>query len=526
MSGGTGVDTIVGSGFDMPYDMLLRKQEVTCMYESPNMMDDYNRKTLKDMRPLKPLFESDQARGGTDERGSSYGNNISRRFISFRDSGFQTEQGAEPYLPDGTFLDHQFLENDPRGVALEPDMRKHVYQQYSRASLINFKDDTDNSVPESGINPWDMNANVRATQNYFRDYFKNFETSKDSWGTSGFGLPADDAKAEKLAGGIEFRDPARVANRNLMNITNSLSNDTSIGFRRTTDHEFKVAQYGKTNMGSFTNEDWYKNRANAHIDHDVTVSWNGLNLSKDTALKMIDLSRKKHDAFLTGLQGMQWDESKDARSTKFKLTPSDMAGMAARKSDQTQPDSANTILKSEGMNAPGRNTVNIEIPTMAKTIITMDIADKISSINRRLTTKQKDDLRNEIEQTASDSNLYLSESNKKHTEKSKDLIKLMWDTKDQREKNESRNIANYRNVKTTEKNNMERVEHFKFKDQKTNEQRRGRLDEKTKSKKNPDSVDNDFGRDISSSRMTGGMGSKYMTPFIDGDGYKNDLNDV
>ena len=68
--------SIVGSGFDMPYDLLLRKQEVTGIYEDPDDVENFHRSTLKDMRPLPALFESDQPRGGTDTSGRSVGNNI------------------------------------------------------------------------------------------------------------------------------------------------------------------------------------------------------------------------------------------------------------------------------------------------------------------------------------------------------------------------------------------------------------------------------------------------------------------
>ena len=34
-----GMDSIVGSGSDMPIDMLMRKQEVTCYYEDPHIVE-------------------------------------------------------------------------------------------------------------------------------------------------------------------------------------------------------------------------------------------------------------------------------------------------------------------------------------------------------------------------------------------------------------------------------------------------------------------------------------------------------
>jgi hypothetical protein len=528
MSGGAGIDTIVGSGYDMPYDMLLRKQEVTCMYENPNMVEDFHRKTLKDMRPLPALFESDQARGGTDSNGKPFGNNISARFLSFRDTGFMSEQGADPYLPDGTFLDHQFLEKDPRGVALEPDMRNHVNQQYSRSSLINFKNDSDESVPESGINPWDMNANVRSTQNIFKDYFKNFSTAKDGWSTAAFRTDFANSKVTQAEDSADIKDPANMANRNVMNITNTLSNDTSIGFRRTTDHEFKIAQYGKTNIGaSFTNEDWYKNRANSHIDHDVTVSYQDVNVSKSAALKMIDLSKQKLDAHLTGMQGIIWDESKNSQSTKQKLMPADMAGMQKRPTFETQPTSAHTNIKGDVLNKPGQKFINNTTSNMDKTIINTTIAEKMELVNKLTTKNQKDDLRNDIQQSTIDNNIYLTYNNQTQTMPT-DSVKTSWDSIANYDKGTSKTIMNYKAVANAlQGNNLQKLGQINFEhDSKNNTQMRGRLDKSVVSKKNEGQIDNAFGRDDCVTKMTGGLGSKYMTPHMKRDCAENDLNDV
>lgn len=526
-NGGTGA-SIVGSGYDMPYDMLLRKQETTCMYENPNMVDDFHRNTLKDMRPLPALFESDQARGGTDTNGNPYGSNISERMLSFRNSGFQSEQDAEPYLPDGTFLDHQFLERDPRGVAIEPDMRQHVYQQYSRGSLINFKNDSDDSVPESGVNPWDMNKNVRSIQNVSKDYFKNFSTAWDAWSTSAFRTDFAASKVNNPQDSSDMRDPAHLANRNNMNITNSLSNDTSIGFRRTTDHEFKVAQYGKTNIGaSFTNENWYKNRSNSHIDHDVNVSWEDVNVSKAAALKMIDLSKQKLDAHLTGLQGMIWDESKNSQSTKYKLTPTDMAGMEKRATVATQPESAHTRLKGEAMTMSGQKLIRRNAPVINKTRIHSTIVEKMGLVNKITTKKQMDDLRNNIQQSTVDSNMYMIDSNKQQIT-TQDSGKLLWDSIDQRDKGNSKTVMNYKAAsKRVKGHNLQKLGAVNFEhDSKYNTQKRGRLDTDVVSKKTIARIDNEFGRDDSVTKMTGGLGSKYMTQHMDRDGSQNDLNDA
>lgn len=524
-----GVDSIVGSGSAMPIDLLLRKQEVSCIFESPTQIDDFHRETLKNLKPDERLFESDQPRGGTDTHGNPFGNNISERFLSFRDSGFQNQQNAEPYLPDGTFLDHQFLEQDSRGTALGPNMRKHASQQFSRASVINFKNDSDNSIPSEGINPWDMNKNVRSIQNYTKDYYKNFDTAWDSWGTSGAKSNPNESKIQYLQNSCDMRDPSQLPNRNVMNITNSLSNDTSIGFRRTTDHEFKVAQYGKTNIGSsFTNEDWYKNRANTHIDHDVMVSWTDVNVSKAAALKMIDLSKQKFDAHWIGIQGMNWDESKASRGTKQKLTPVDMAGMEKRPTVETQTTAPHTDLKGETGTKNGARLIMHDAPVINKTRINTTIFEKMGLINKQNTKIQKDDLRKDIQQTATDSNLYMTDKNKKQKTQSKDAGKILWDSLAIYQKGNAQTIMNYKAAaKEVKGHNLQKLGKVNFEhDSKNTAQRRGRIDKVANSKKDEGYIDNDFGRDDSISKSVGGgMGNKYMTPYMDRDGYLNDIND-
>lgn len=524
--------SIVGSGFDMPYDLLLKKQEVTGIYEDPDDIENFHRSTLKDMRPLPALFESDQPRGGTDTYGVSVGNNISDRFLSFRDSGFQSNQNAEPYLPDGTFLDWQGLEKDMRGVALEPNMRKHVDQQMSRSLLINYKNDSDPSIMESGVNPWDMNSNIRQGQGIFKDYYKNFNTSWDSMGSRGAITDFADSRIQAVNQSADIADPIQLPNRNVMNITNSLSNDTSIGFRRTTDHMFKVSQYGKTNQSSFTNEDWYKNRSNSHIDHDIMVSWQDMNVSKSTALKMIDLSNQKSNLYFSGLNGINWEDSKSSRGTKQKLTSIDMAGMNYRPSIQTKSVSAHTKINGEVMPKSGEHLLNHDDQVINKTRINTTIFEKMGLINKNFTKQQKDDLRNSIKQTAKSKNIFITESNKKQNNVNLDKNKLLWDSESLHKRGGEKTIMNYKaaaSINDMTGHNKEKLDKINFKTDsyKNNQRRGGRVDKSSINNLYTGEIDNDFGRDDSVTKtLDGGIGNKYMNEYIDRDGNRNEMNDL
>jgi hypothetical protein len=506
-----GKRSIVGSGFDMPVDLLLQKQEITCAYESPYQVEDYHRSTLKDLSCDKPFFESDLPRGGSDEYGNSNGNNYSEQSLSLRDSGHRNPQGADPYLPDGTFLDWQFLEKDVRGTATGPDMKNHVKQQYARSKFIKKFSDSDNSVPESGINPYDMNRNIRNGQNIFKTYYQNFETSKDSWHNGGSAPGYAKSNKEKTEHGQEVKDPAQLNNRNRMDVTNNLSNDTSIGWRRTTDHVFNVAQYGRVVAGkTYKDEDWYKNRGNSSVDHDVLVSWQDTNMSKNTALKMIDLSKQKFDAHYTGLHGISYGVGKSSRSTKHKLTPADMAGVKYRETQETRLPSDHTTLNGNQVNRSGGTLLQYDEIKKGKCKINTKIFEKIARANVQVTKHQKSDLRKEIESDVKHDGIFIEDTN---TEKKKATdSNIFWDSISVFTKGTSQEIVNYK--KALERKNISKknqVNKTQFENEsKTRDQKQSRLN-KRQTHINDTKNTGEYGTEGVFTRNAGGLGNKIMT---------------
>lgn len=521
---GTG-NSIVGQYGSMPIDMLMRKQEVTCGYEDPDLVNNHMRELMKDFRPDKPFLASDEARGGVDDRGTDRGGYQSTQSINLR-SGARTLD--DPYLPDGTFLDHQFMEKDPRGVALGPDMRKHVDQQYARASFIKHYDDSDNSVPESGWNPWKAQMQIRNAQNRTKDYFKIFDTAKDGRGNGGMAPGYAVSNIQKIQEGQVIKDPNQAPNVNRIDITNNLSNDTSIGWRRTTDHRFNVAKYGKTNTSkSFTSEDWYKNRSNVDIDHDIYVSWQDSNMLKSTALLMMDLSRRKETNQFTGLNGVNFGTSEKTVNKKHKLTPSDMSGMQARPTKETRTEDAHTDLNGEQAPSSGSKLMLHDVKNIEKTHINPTIVEKMSNINKRTTKKSKDDLRKSIHQSAEDMGVYRTYNNKKTVQISDPSI--LWKSISAYKKGESKTVKNYKAaVRQIEEGGkkLERVDkNIDFKDSIIGNQRRGKLLIEKSQDVNTALIDNDYGSEVVRSHLVGPMGSKYMNKFMDTDTDQNDIND-
>jgi hypothetical protein len=518
MSGGAGTDTIVGSGSLMPEDMYLRKIEQTCMYESPTMVDDFHRSTLKDMRPVAPFFESDQPLG--DGTGI---NPNSQRFLDFRDTGRLSR--AEPHLPDGTFLDWQFLEKDPRGTAQGPDMRKHAEQQYARAGNIKFYPDHDDSIPESGWNPYKAQMQIRNAQNQVKDRLKIFDTAFDNFHNGGIGARSGVSVMEQYDKYREIKDIAKDRSNRAHKTTN-LSNDTSIGWRRTTDHRFKVAKYGKTNKARLmSGENWYKNRANVHLDQDVLVSWQETNVPKATALLMIDLAQQKKNAHRTGIH-TKFAHSVDAQiGRKSKLTPADMAGMANRETFETRTKSAHTAL--DGESAPTARVMKHDENNIEKTIINPVVFETMGRINQKSKKRDVSDLRNSIKQTASNSNLYMVEKNVARCNGAPDNS-ILWKSIAKFKKGKEKKIFQYKAaVRGVNSHNMERLskdDEFKGNSHIT-DQRRGNIDNVNIQQVGGTNLDADFAVERVRSKSVGPMGKKYMNEYHDRDGVVNDIND-
>ena len=518
MSGGAGTDTIVGSGSLMPEDMYLRKIEQTCMYESPTMVEDFHRRTLKDMRPVKPFFESDQPVGG----GTGINPN-SQRLLDFRDTGRLSR--AEPLLPDGTFLDWQFLEKDPRGTAQGPNMRKHADQQYARAGNINFYPDHDDSIPESGWNPYQAQMQIRNAQNQVKDRLQIFDTAFDNFHNGGVGGRSGVSVMENYDHDQEVKDIA--TNRsNRACKTTSLSNDTSIGWRRTTDHRFKVAKYGKTNKSNLmSGENWYKNRANVYLDHDGLVTWQKTNVPKATALLMIDLTRKKKNAHRPDIHEKFAHSDEAPSGRKFKLTPADMAGMDKRETIETRTTDAHTELN--GKSAPSTRVMKHDENNIEKTIINPVIFETMSRINQKSRTRDVNDLRNSIQQTAKNANLYMTEKNPTNRKGAPDNS-ILWKSIAKFKKGEEKQIFQYKSaVRGIDGHNMERLSKdggFKSNSHITN-QRRGNIGNTDIQQVGGTNLDADFAIERVRSKSVGPMGKKYMNEYHDRDGTVNDIND-
>lgn len=225
---------------DISWSMFPQKKEVTPIYEDPEDTHNFFRSTLKDTSPDDPMFESDLPRRNVE----------SRARLALRDGGARVN--TDPWISED--IDLQFHDRDPRGASnLGPDFRQFKRQSLGRARLYEyaFKDDSDYSVPSSGIHPNTMRKNIKEAFHWVKSRLKIFSTGKDNWHNGGVGkhLNASQVDRQELETSTVNVDPARGPYEMRAHKTTIMSNKLHDGkYKRTlftTDHEFKVAQYGK-----------------------------------------------------------------------------------------------------------------------------------------------------------------------------------------------------------------------------------------------------------------------------------------
>jgi len=276
----------------IPEDFYLRKIEQSALKEDPYVIEDHMRKLLVDFRPDDPFLASDDPRDPSDRGSGPH----STQFLNLRHYGVFGEE-ADPYLPDGTFLDFEFTEKDPRGIATGPDMRKHMEQQYARSAFIKFSNDEDWSIPETGINPVKMVENIKSGMYQYKDRYKNFNESQDSWhngGTVQTGRVHNSTINNVTTDGT-IKDLTDTSQINRRDAVSMLSNDPTIAFRQSVpDHRFKIAHYGFTRVNQDKNyQNWSNNRGSTFLDHANMAMVNGELVNKSLARLILDLQGQR-----------------------------------------------------------------------------------------------------------------------------------------------------------------------------------------------------------------------------------------
>jgi hypothetical protein len=214
----------------IPHSVIRKKYEVTKGYENPYHTDDYQRSILKDTRPDAPFMESDQIR---------YDNHSAER-LSLRHEGHRTGEA-----PDHSEMFLELTERDPRGTAVDPDFGKYREQAYSRKDYYRFYSDADHSVTDWQSTPITAMRNRMATFEDVKRRLKIFSTGKGSMMAARNFKHTADSNIDLTAGQLPLISIPEAVFEDIEDRTAIRSNGTNIGWHRTTDHEFDVAQYGQ-----------------------------------------------------------------------------------------------------------------------------------------------------------------------------------------------------------------------------------------------------------------------------------------
>ena len=493
-SDGTQLRTLVGSGGgSLPASEYLKKIQVSDFYEDPNEIENYMRGILVDQRPTKNNLMAHE-----EKRSNTHANER----MSMRYSGDTTRSGVSPNLPDGTFLDHVFMERDPRGHAIGPDFNKMKEQRVARASLINFGNDADYSVPEQGINPAKMIANKKKLHYAFKDRWQNFETSLDGW-TNPYNKSrrkgGSDVGKYTMDGTLMDLNDVSAGNR--MDATAILSNDPKVAWRHSTpDHRFKIAQYGRVSANQLQRDnDWGNNRGSTFQDHGVSVANEGQAINKQFAAMIMSLEGQqatKHEV----AQGAEYGEGfNNITGRNRKIHPDDvykaiMIGMIKQshaENPHTQISDGTKIMRKTGK----RYHQNRDM-TLQHVRYNHVIAEAMELATRTLIHKKVNDLRDDVARSAADNGIYLHGNTRQVQNKRKH--NAVGDAKYDHHIEKTKTVKNYGGIRPNKTNRaMEKVAFEKFANQSHDAKFRARVHKKkninVKNYKQTQNMEDDFG---------------------------------
>ncbi len=396
----SGTHTNVGFYGDIPihYD----RDEITDPFEfqegEMEAVREHAKGELINVGAELPIFEYENKREVT----------AARQVLALRNNGRFSY--SEPDLPE-VFLDHIFTTPDPRSNMPDPDMQKYAKQEWARGGYYNFRTDADYSIPEIGIAPKQM-VEIQSSMQRVKDSKKIFSTSLENFHTGGVGQYKKFGVHDYVA-----EDGRRVSLQDLeqrpyRNATINMSNDTSIGWRRGVDHEFKVSAYGApAKLMSYADQNWKENRLGSKTDN-VFTDVAGQLVTKSSAIMILDLMEMKNRKMKSSADAdFAFDESKvNAIMRTQMLIDHDMTSLFG-KSYTTHSASPHSLLPNEIDNPVFAKPTNIRLNNGA--VVNPLIAESLLAINNRQQSQQDQlELRKKVEESAAKYGIYLADKPK------------------------------------------------------------------------------------------------------------------
>lgn len=446
----------------IPESEYLRKIQVvpTSYQEDSENVENYMRNLMKDFRPDEPYLESDYKRDPSDRGSGPHSESV----LNLRHAGVF---GAtdDPYLPDGTFLDHEFAERDPRGIATGPDMRKHYEQQLDRAAFIKFYNDDDYSVPSDGINPAKMISNIKAGFYPYKDRYKNFEESMDSWHNGMNGIVRQggcDINKTSLDGTIMDLTESCVKTRR--DAVAQLSGDPTVAYRYSTpDHRFKIAKYGMIRVNQDKSyQNWDNTRRSTYLNHANMAIIDGTRVNRMLANLIIDIEGLR-DTKQIVTQGAAYSDSAVNQLSKKKLNKDDIYKIIRIGNVNTQ--ALDKEIDGKAIHRYGKKPMNDQRNLSNSIQFNHAIVKNIEQATKKFKELDKEgfvNLRKKIEHSATENGIYKETSNRRLIEKYKSSNTTR-NTEDNRYIEEQKEIFNYSGIKPSkERKDHDNIDYEKY----------------------------------------------------------------
>lgn len=432
----------ISHGYNMPIDFYLKKNEMLCIggetkQQTHDMMDQYYRQQLKDFREPPSKLDEDQPRY----------NNHSRERLSLRHN-LDRSEGVMPWLPDGTFLDQIFL-ND-QGNSMLPDFQQLRGQIDLRARNIPMYTDEDYSVPSKEVSATDHIANKDKLFTQTQQRLQIFDTSRDYMQTPtiiGKALHGSSQLSKMIQDQTPgFLEEEAASNRNWQV---ELSNTMPVGWLTTPDTVFKVAKYDAPRKMADQSVDTYTNRIGGRLDSDFLVSFEGKNIPRSVVLTMMDIMRQRRRIMQYAKTAeTQYGISNEDKNRQLNQLDEQLRELMRRYTEESAIPNANLFLQSERTNKNGQQFMERADPNkIYKSEVGLQLTDLImkATRNRKHGQTQSADLRNQIEATAKEYYMLKTNANQKkiNREPANDLL---WQSKSQHVRPEHMTVFNYAGV--------------------------------------------------------------------------------
>lgn len=491
---------------DMPSTMLTSKFEETDMGPDEDLYENYARGLCVDNRPDAPAFEHERSRGGVNQSAGKL------QILHHGHRGDADVGMPELFLGFGGDADR-----DPRGINVDPDMKKLTEQERSRMRFQRFSSDMCDQVTGGGRSEFQLMADQQKLQRITRDRLKVFNRQIDGRreGLRRIYKHKSDVAKQVLVQsyGDYVRDYALNPQRRANIICHALLVDTKEYRNETADQDFEVAKYTQICRSRVKK---IGKRAETAQDSDMKDGDNTKTF-KAVGVLMANIVRCKKQAIETQKGDMDFSDVKQFGMRKSQPIVRDLALiLRSLAKDQDMQDGDMTMTVKTAHRAT--------LEHQARLITMNHLRPAHHALNAEIlykSVKPGADLRKVADLVIGDARKVdaLSEAQRGKMAAVKMRSGRKLNTDNDADAAESDNTMNYKQLLTGPERKMLKVngENFKTESDDTQHRREAHKNHRTTNTRDVSAVGINFANNAVKERMTGGLGSKYMNRFIDTD---------